>query len=378
MPPRNGNPQTNWEMIYSLAEEAGAKFPELVAAQWALESAYGNKPSGKHNFFGLKSANDDAGSVKPTTEFVNGKEVPLKAKFKDFASPKECVAYLVRLWYKDYESYKGCNNAATREEAARMLQQQGYATDPRYSDKLIKVMKDNDLKVPQAPEPKALLTMTAMQDTWLKKEPVQSAELPQDRKVPVPRGRSYGVTALGEQAADAHAKVTLAAGAGVWYVFQPHWQRSDEPSSGAPPAGVIDWTDFNCKVGEFLTVGEVLQYDIRRVPKGSVVQRILNTANEFDSMRRAWGRPIGVTSFYRPEPINSQVGGVPNSRHVSGEAMDVYPIGESLELFYRWIRQRWTGGLGDGRHRGFVHLDTRAGGHFVPGAGVRPYVEWTY
>jgi uncharacterized protein YcbK (DUF882 family) len=85
-----------------------------------------------------------------------------------------------------------------------------------------------------------------------------------------------------------------------------------------------------------------------------------------------------VTSFYRPEPINSQVGGVPGSKHTTGEAFDIYPVDRSLESFYQWIRVRWTGGLGDGRPRGFIHLDTRGGGGFVPGAGVRPAAEWIY
>ena len=92
----------------------------------------------------------------------------------------------------------------------------------------------------------------------------------------------------------------------------------------------------------------------------------------------AWGQPLGVTSFYRPEPINTEVGGVPGSKHTTGEAVDVYPTNRSLEEFYQWIRRRWTGGLGDGRAKGFIHLDIRGGGGFVPGAGVMPAAEWLY
>ena len=36
-----------WEGIEGAAKEAGAKFPEVVAAQWALESGYGKHTSGK-------------------------------------------------------------------------------------------------------------------------------------------------------------------------------------------------------------------------------------------------------------------------------------------------------------------------------------------
>jgi flagellum-specific peptidoglycan hydrolase FlgJ len=47
-------------------------------------------------------------------------------------------------WYKDYKGYKGVNRAKNREECARLLKQEGYATDPVYAQKLIKLMKDHD------------------------------------------------------------------------------------------------------------------------------------------------------------------------------------------------------------------------------------------
>jgi hypothetical protein len=129
----------SWFEICGLAREAGAKFPELVAAQYALESGWGKYQSGKNNFFGLKGP----GTKKQTTEFVNGKPVSITDEFKDFASPQECVQYLVDKWYKDYKGYKGVNNASTRDEAARMLVSQGYATDPKYAEKLIGIMNSN-------------------------------------------------------------------------------------------------------------------------------------------------------------------------------------------------------------------------------------------
>jgi putative chitinase len=133
-------------------------------------------------------------------------------------------------------------------------------------------------------------------------------------------------------------------------------------------------------VTQSLTVGEVLQCDHRRRPsaQSSVIPRILGTAAEFQAVRNAWGRPLGVTSLFRPEPINREVGGVPNSFHVQGLAMDIYPVGLPLQTLYQWLIVRWTGGFGDGRDRGFIHLDRRNGGRFVPGGGVRPAVVWRY
>jgi hypothetical protein len=133
---------TTWEQIESLAKTAGAKYPQLVAAQWALESGWGKHVSGKNNFFGIKGP----GTVVTTTEFVNGKQITIKDSFKDFASPQESVSYLVTKWYKDYKGYKGVNNASTAEKAAEDLVKQGYATDPTYAEKLITLMRARPVK----------------------------------------------------------------------------------------------------------------------------------------------------------------------------------------------------------------------------------------
>lgn len=124
------------DFIRTAAINAGAKWPDLVVAQWHLESACGTATSGKNNFFGLKGS----GSNLSTTEYVNGKPITIVDGFIDFATPEDCVNYLVQRWYKDWNGYKGVNNAPTAEQAAKMLQLEGYATDPAYATKLIEVM----------------------------------------------------------------------------------------------------------------------------------------------------------------------------------------------------------------------------------------------
>jgi hypothetical protein len=134
---------TTWQQIESLAKTAGAKYPELVAAQWALESNWGKDTSGKNNFFGIKGT----GTKCVTKEFVNGKEITITDEFQDFATPAECVSYLIDRWYKNFKSYKGVNNAPNRDSAARDLVRQGYATDPKYAEKLIRLMNENSKPV---------------------------------------------------------------------------------------------------------------------------------------------------------------------------------------------------------------------------------------
>lgn len=137
---------TTWLEIQSDAKRFGAKYPELVAAQWALESGGGEATSGKNNFFGLKGK----GTSHVTKEFVNGKEITITAEFLNFDTPQQCVQYLVDRWYKDYRTYRGINNSLSRNAAARELVKQDYATDPKYAEKLIRLMNQNTQETPMA------------------------------------------------------------------------------------------------------------------------------------------------------------------------------------------------------------------------------------
>lgn len=129
--------ESSWESISQLACECGAKYPELVAAQWALESGWGCHQSGTHNYFGLKGP----GTSLITREVYDSEEKYIYDSFINFSSLKESVQYLVDRWYKDYKDYKGVNNCTNPEAGAYTLQFQGYATDPMYATSLIKLMR---------------------------------------------------------------------------------------------------------------------------------------------------------------------------------------------------------------------------------------------
>lgn len=216
----------------------------------------------------------------------------------------------------------------------------------------------------------------ATADTYLKKAPIDSEYLSEKGKVQKLKNQVLTVSRVEEIPHDGHQWWTLGNGE-RWCIYAPHWQPVVSPK---PPAAKVDWSDMGCKLNEFLTVGEVLQYDSRRRPRiGSKEEaNILRIADEFALIRRAWGSAIGVTSGYRPEPINSQVGGVANSRHVVGDALDIYPVNGDLQGFYQWLVRRWSGGLGDGRSKGFIHIDGRSGGHFNARGNTKPAVIWDY
>ena len=141
-PQAKSGSSNNFQGFVDMASTAGAKYPQLVAAQWALESGWGKTPSGKNNFFGIKAGAGEQGTSKQTWEVYGGKEVNTSARFKDFDSPQGSVNELVSRWHKNYKNYRGVNNASDAFSAADMLTSEGYATDPKYAEKLKKIMRD--------------------------------------------------------------------------------------------------------------------------------------------------------------------------------------------------------------------------------------------
>lgn len=130
--------QNSWDGITAAAKQAGAAFPELVAAQWALESNWGRALSGTWNPFGLKGSGTNA----ETREFVNGEWITITDSFLNFPNLATAVQYLVDRWYRDYKNFKGVNRERTRDDAARALVREKYATAPDYAERLIAIMNE--------------------------------------------------------------------------------------------------------------------------------------------------------------------------------------------------------------------------------------------
>ena len=132
--------ENSWGGVLAAATKAGAKYPEVVAAQWALESAWGEHTSGHNNYFGIKATGSEPYSTCTTWENYDGKDVTIQAKFKDFETMQDCINQLVDQWYHDYKGYKGVNRAQSVGECCNLLVQEGYATDPHYASKLMSII----------------------------------------------------------------------------------------------------------------------------------------------------------------------------------------------------------------------------------------------
>lgn len=132
-----------WAEFYDYGKAAGAKYPELVSAQFALESGWGKHLAAKNNFFGIKASKGESATVSNTREVVGGKSVYINAGFKNFDSPSDAVKHLVNQWYKDYKGYRGVNRGQDALHAAALLKSEGYATDPEYARSLQRILREN-------------------------------------------------------------------------------------------------------------------------------------------------------------------------------------------------------------------------------------------
>lgn len=127
-----------------VASEASGIPHHLILAQAALESGWGQrqiltrdgKPS--YNVFGIKASGDWKGETTDimTTEYEHGEAKKVRASFRVYGSYLEALTDYVKL-LSNNPRYAAVANAQTAEQGAQALQAAGYATDPKYAQKLV-------------------------------------------------------------------------------------------------------------------------------------------------------------------------------------------------------------------------------------------------
>lgn len=114
---------------------------QLAATQAVLESRLLGKPSGLaekyNNLFGIKGKGSKGSVNLNTWEVLNGKKVRKKEPFAHNESLEDSFNQHARLL--GYSRYKDVPKQQSLADAARAVHQAGYATDPRYADKLVQV-----------------------------------------------------------------------------------------------------------------------------------------------------------------------------------------------------------------------------------------------
>ncbi len=134
------------------AEEASratgipAKF---MLGQAALESGWGKREiraadgSNSHNLFGIKATSGWKGKVVEvaTTEYVNGVPHAKMEKFRAYDSYADSFRDYARMLTKNPRYENVIANAQDASSFAHGLQRAGYATDPQYAAKLIRIIQ---------------------------------------------------------------------------------------------------------------------------------------------------------------------------------------------------------------------------------------------
>ncbi|BCV23306.1 glucosaminidase domain-containing protein [Gelria sp. Kuro-4] len=113
--------------------------PSITIAQAALESGWG-KAHIQYNLFGIKWTEGCgyAKVAKTTTEYVNGVAKTVTAYFRGYKDFNESILDHAKLLASP--RYLKVRQAKNYQEAARALQECGYATDPEYADKLVSII----------------------------------------------------------------------------------------------------------------------------------------------------------------------------------------------------------------------------------------------
>lgn len=136
----------------------------------------------------------------------------------------------------------------------------------------------------------------------------------------------------------------------------------------SPPATLNSfvWTLENIKQGESIIPGgnftwaEATRGGSRMPPNQEVLEGIIRIATLAQEARNLIGRPFIVTSWYRDPAANAMAGGVDDSRHLVGDAIDFYVNGMTGAEIYDLLDPRWSGGLGQySRHPDICHIDAR-------------------
>jgi peptidoglycan hydrolase-like protein with peptidoglycan-binding domain len=121
--------------------------PSLTIAQAILESGWGNSKLSQegNNLFGIKAFSNWAGKrvTLPTIEWNDGQKQGVDADFRSYDTFNDSIEDHSKLLACN--RYKPIRESKDYKQASQRIYECGYATDPQYANKLIKIIEDNKL-----------------------------------------------------------------------------------------------------------------------------------------------------------------------------------------------------------------------------------------
>lgn len=140
------------------------------------------------------------------------------------------------------------------------------------------------------------------------------------------------------------------------------------------PAKLSPNSPFNARITPHIRIGEfALDQEARRFDHQHQIDTAAELAAFLERARTAFGgKPVVITSGYRPPAINRSVGGASGSEHLynapSVGAVDFWIKDADMMAVQRWCDKEWPYSLGYAAPQ-FIHLGIRKG---------RPRVRWDY
>lgn len=139
------------------AQRAGRELnvdPQAIVAQAVLETGWGQRQikdgqgNNSFNLFGIKAGSAWEGDVarKRTLEYRNGIAAPEYASFRSYSSLQHAFDDYVK-FLKDRSRYDGVyEQAKDAKQWGFALQKAGYATDPKYGNKIASILESDILQ----------------------------------------------------------------------------------------------------------------------------------------------------------------------------------------------------------------------------------------
>ena len=160
----------------------------------------------------------------------------------------------------------------------------------------------------------------------------------------------------------------------VWSQSGKVQDKPREPELQQDPARLSPTSPFAARLTPHITLGEfALGQEQRRFARQDQVDIAAELAAFLERVRGAFGgKPVIITSGYRPAAINAAAGGASQSEHLYQKgcgAVDFYIDGADINAVQAWCDKNWPYSVGYGAPKGFVHLGIRQG---------RPRVRWDY
>ena len=232
-------------------------------------------------------------------------------------------------------------------------------------------------------------------DTVFKTSPALSSELPETDKVLVKSNTVLEISSYAQPEKN-HVRVAFkgaflgSQNRNTWFCYVPDiyivgTEIGNNPTDQAPPPlpsgsrGIalqfpgftgtyysndpIYWTTQHGERGNF-TWGEALHVNAstgqyRRPTSAEVIYGILRIAKALEDIRKRYGRPVIITSWYRDPATNAAVNGASQSRHLLGDGVDFVVSGRHPYDVYADLDSWWGNQGGLASSRSFTHMDAR-------------------